>query len=193
MNKEHLNKIRILAAERLEIVQANRLRPAIFNQRGVTLVELLVVFAILGIVASIALGEFYHRRTKAYDKQAVAIAKHLLTLAATSFASDEIPVDAGNNYIEGSSVGTYPDGYPELQANPGIHTKIEITDNGNGDFWSFYVASEGGSTAYFFWLPGPDCVEASINNSPSDTLVDNLDYNNDYDPDLNCRASEFGI
>ena len=68
-----------------------------------------------------------------------------------------------------------------------------ITDNGNGDFWSFYVASESGSTAYFFWLPGPDCVEASINNSPSDTLVDNLDYNNDYDPDLNWRASEFGI
>ena len=174
-------------------MQADRLRSAIFNQRGVTLVELIVAFAILGLLASIALGEFYHRRRKAYDNQAIAVAKHLLTLAATSFASDEIPVDAGNNYIEGSSVGTYPDGYPELPANPGMHTKIEITDNGNGDFWSFYVASEGGSTAYFFWLPGPDCVEASINNTPSDTLVDNLDYNIDYDPDLNWRTDEFGI
>jgi len=151
------------------------------NQKGFTLVELMLVVSILGLLASIAIGEFYYRRKSAFDRQALSVAKNLLTLAATSFANDEVPVD------EGLAVGSSPKGYPDLEINVGIHTYIDRDFDG-ANAWSFYVANEGGSTAYFFWLPDVGCDLTTVKGYPSDFLVDNVEYNEDNDPDEDWRA-----
>ncbi len=154
------------------------------NQQGFTLVELVIVIGILAVLSSMALGEFYHRRTMAFDRQAIAVSKNLLSLAVTAFANDENPG------IENTTVGTYPPGYPELDVTSGIHTKIDMISGANGDVWHFYVAAEGGSTAYFFWLPGDNCTETAVNGYPSDTLVDNNDLTA---PIPDWRNIHFGI
>ena len=156
------------------------------NQQGYTLVELILVLSILALLASIAIGEFYYRRKSAFDMQAIAVAKNLLTLAATSFANDEIPAQMG------LSKGTSPEGYPELETNVGIHTYIwkdydEV--DAEAETWSFYVASEGGSTAYFFWLPGDNCTLTAVKGYPSDIIIDNEHYNEEQDPDEDWRAN----
>jgi len=139
------------------------------NQKGFTFVEVIIVIGILALLSAIAIGEYYYRRQKAFDRQALAVAKNLLTLSATAFANDEIPTQ------EGFTEGTAPKGYPGLEVNPGISTLIDAADDGS-DVWTFYVASDGGTTAYFFWLPGVNCTETAVKGKPSDTIVENEDH-----------------
>ena len=166
---------RILETE-VKTMQVKRLQVSNFDQRGFTLVELILVIGIVAIVATIALGEFYHSREKAFDKQAVAITRHLLNLAATSFANSEFPTVTG-----AITMGTNPQDYPELKVNPGIYCKI-IYDGGN-DLYEFYIASLAGTTAFFFWLPGDSSVLPTVNGAPSDYIAD----------DPLWRGAELGI
>jgi prepilin-type N-terminal cleavage/methylation domain-containing protein len=146
-------------------MQVKRLQVSNFDQRGFSLIELVLVIGILAILATIALGEFYYSRQKAYDQQAITITRNLLNLAATSFATSEFPT------VDGTiTVGTNPQDYPELKVNPGIYCKI-IYDGGN-DLYEFYIASLGGSTAFFFWLPGDSSVANVVNGAPSDYIAD---------------------
>ena len=148
------------------------------NQQGFTLIEMVLVIGIIAILGSIAVGEYYHRRQVAYDRQAIAVTKNLLTMAATAFANSDNPAE------ENTSVGTYPPGYPELQVNNNIHIEIDKDDSsGNGDVWNFYIASEAGSTAYFFWLPGDNCTETEVNGTGSDLIAENAAW----------RGGVFGI
>ncbi len=157
-------------------MQVKRFQVSNSNQRGFTFIELVIVVGILSLLATIAIGEFYHNRKKAFDQQAIAISKHLLNLAATSFANSEFPT------VDGTvTVGTNPQDYPELKVNPGIYCKI-IYDAGN-DLYEFYVASLAGRTAFFFWLPGDHSVANVVNATPSDYIVD----------DPFWRGAELGI
>ena len=162
-------------------MRVKRSRLSNSNQQGYTLVELILVLSILALLASIAIGEFYYRRKAAFDMQAIAVAKNLLTLAATSFANDEIPAEMG------LSIGTSPEGYPELDTNVSIHTYI-WKDYDGPDAWSFYVASEKGSTVYFFWLPGNNCTLTTVKGYASDIIIDNARFNEE-NPDEDWRAN----
>ena len=156
-------------------MQVKRFQVSNSNQRGFTFIELVIVVGILSLLATIAIGEFYHNRKKAFDQQAIAVTKNLLNTAATAFASSENPA------MEGSGSGDPPAGYPELEVNENIHTEISL--DAATDVWSFYVASAAGDTAFFFWLPGDNCVLNDVGGYPSDYIIENPAW----------RAAVFGL
>jgi type IV pilus assembly protein PilA len=65
------------------------------NQKGFTLVELLIVIAIIGILAAIAIPQFSSYRAKAYMTQVRSDVKNAYT-AATAFFADNPSATALN-------------------------------------------------------------------------------------------------
>jgi len=58
------------------------------NQKGFTLVELLIVIAIIGILAAIAIPQFSAYRTRAYNTSAKADAKNAYTASQAYFSDN---------------------------------------------------------------------------------------------------------
>ena len=96
------------------------------NEKGFTLIELMIVVAIIGILASIAIPQFANYRTKAFNSAAASDAR-TGTMIFESFYTDF------NNYPDTIAVG------------PGPHT---LADNGTATttVWSLSQGVLGGAT-----------------------------------------------
>lgn len=145
------------------------------NQRGFTLLELMMVLGIIGILSAIGVQQVKLNRENAQDRQAQTLMRNLLTYAAV----DEPAPPAGqeNQNGAGGSLAVY--GYPELEIPSIVYWKIQ---NDGQDRWRFWFAHPGGQTGFYFWTPGfsySGSLDDDGFGNRSDKLVSNVSYRTD--------------
>ena len=87
------------------MVQRNRQHFPIYkNTGGFTIMELMVVFAIIGVLASIAITSFMSTRTKVLEAAALAEAQSLGKVVLNAFL-DGLDVDLTHNSADGPVIG----------------------------------------------------------------------------------------
>ena len=158
-------------------------KPCLFvsNQRGFTLVELILVIAILGVLSSIAIRTVATEKAKANDTKAFSLAKVLLTRVETEI-HEKVPTASLGITSGGQPV---PD-YPEVVLSDGLSLNVVL--NVVDDRWEFYVGHVGGALGFYFWVPGPQCSVEVDNTAPavggplpSDKIVPTFDTRGVYD------------
>jgi prepilin-type N-terminal cleavage/methylation domain-containing protein len=149
------------------------------DTRGFTLIEVLLVIAILGVLSTIAMKVYAEAKTKSYDTEAMAFVRNLLTAVETEAPTTIV----GNTYFGEQSL---PD-YPQLQLNPGIQLSVRDSNVGPGadgeNKIQFYVAHRAGRLGFYFWIPGPSCsverdastVDSDGGSVASDLIVPNME------------------
>ena len=143
-------------------MKLKRAKSPLHSERGFTLVELLMVVGIMGMLAAIAVQQIKFNRENAYDRQAQAMMRNLLTYAAI-----DVPV-GGDSLGQGGNLDGV--GYPEVEIPIKVYWSV---DNDANDRWRFYFAHPGGQMGYYFWVPG-DAYSGSVDDDGSGNRSDKI-------------------
>lgn len=120
------------------------------NEKGFTLIELMMVFVVLGILAQMALFFTLDLRKRAFDGVALSDGKHLLTIASNAFIGEEDVVFTHEPGF-GRDIGTIDTNLnprsPVFKLSPGVRAEIVHTgaaSPGSG-FITAFVYHEAGT------------------------------------------------
>ncbi len=137
-------------------------------QRGFTLLEMMVVVAIIAILAAILIPNFTHARAQAATSACMANLKSVAT-AFELYYTDKQTYPAGTNAsIDSAATGSSGvlSGY--------LGQPPEDPAAGAGKYYTYTTTSSGGVNAYKIWCPGahdPSTMNAFAASSTDTTLV----------------------
>jgi len=170
-------------------MMGNRFPRASRNTRGFTLIEVLLVIAILGVLSTIAVKVYAEAKRKSYDAQAMVFIRNLLTAVESEAPKDIVGLTfSGEQYLT-------PD-YPQIQLNSGLLLTVRDSSAGGGgdseNKIQFYVAHHSGKLGFYFWVPGPACSVSSdsgttdSNGGPviSDVIVPDMENQDKFNYDV---------
>ena len=112
------------------------------KEKGFTLIELMIVIAIIGILAAIAIPQFSAYRTRSYNSAAQADLRNAATAQEAYFVDE-------NTYCSTTGVLTGTYGMPGLSAN--VVLKV---DGGTDKTYSIRSWNTAGDASYIIRGPG---------------------------------------
>ncbi|MGP0564649.1 MULTISPECIES: type IV pilin protein [unclassified Nitrospina] len=113
-------------------------RKRVFNQRGFTLIEVLITIAIVAVLAAIAIPQFTQYKERAYDSDSKSTLRHLF-ISCRVYWDDQ----GGTNTCD-----------PAVAGNPayGFIDPPDVTVNGSGDETSFSATAQHLSSSNTFTI-----------------------------------------